>query len=297
MKSETRHVRTLTAAAVLALAISLSARGQTNEPFLETPLVRADDYRTVLLHWSAQAGTVYQVESADALEGDGPQGLKWVIRESDCVSKGTNAEWMDVGDARWIPRVLHPVFQSQRFYRIQKVRQATNTPPVVSVQLSQTSAISSNFIASVSVSIADTNQSLNAVGVFVDGQRLGSVPTFPSTNFSIWINSTEWPNGQHEIYAVATIADSAETTPADDSEADPTNAVVYAVGVSPSQFVTFSNFISQFFISIPYFEAGQTQEVVAKFEDIRRAAGFPARSRRGVRSPVPQRSRLGLAPT
>jgi hypothetical protein len=266
MKSEKHHAITLTAAAVFALAINLTVCAQTIGPLIQTPRVRADDHRTVLLRWNAETGAVYQVESADALDADGPQGLKWLIREADCISKGTNAEWMDVGDSRWIPRVLHPVFQPQRFYRVQKVKQCTNTPPILSIQLSQTNGITGNFAASVSVSIADTNQSLNSVGVFVDGQRLGSVPSFPYTNFSIWINSTEWPNGPHEIYAIATIADSAETTPANDGEADPTNAVVYAVGVSPSQSATFSNYISQFFVATPYFEGGQTQEVVAQFE-------------------------------
>ncbi len=251
---------------VLAFSIALNASGQTNGPVIQTPIVRADDYRTVLLRWNTETGAVYQVESADALEAEGAQGLKWVIRESDCVSKGTNSEWMDVGDARWLPRVLHPIFQEHRFYRVQKVNQATNTPPVVSVQLSQSNTASGFLRATALVSVADTNQSLYSVGIFVDGQRLGSMESFPSTNSGVWINSTEWPNGPHEIYAVATIADSAETTPANESEAAETNAVVYAVGVSPSQFVTFSNYISQFFVAIPYFQAGQTQEIVAKFE-------------------------------
>lgn len=255
-----------TAVAVFALAINLTVCAQSTQLVLQTPRVRSDDHRSVFLHWNAETGAVYQVESADALDADGPQGLKWLIRDSDCISKGTNAEWMDVGDSRWVPRVLHPVFQTQRFYRVQKVNQATNTPPVLSVQLSQTNGITGNFIVSVSVSVADTNQSLNSVSLFVDGQRLGSIPSFPSTNFGVWINSTEWPNGPHEIYANATIADSAETTPENDAQADPTNATVYAVGVSPSQLVTFSNYISQFFVATPYFQAGQTQEVVAQFE-------------------------------
>lgn len=42
--------------------------------------------------------------------------------------------WMDVGDTRWIPRVFHPFFQNERFYRVQKNKQATKTPPVVTIQ-------------------------------------------------------------------------------------------------------------------------------------------------------------------
>lgn len=266
MKKERYSIAFLIPGLVSVFLMTSYSQGQTNTPVIETPQVFQNDYHSVLVRWKAEPGAVYQVESADALESDGPQGLRWVIRESDCVSKGTNAEWMDVGDARWIPRVLHPMFQEHRFYRVQKVRQATNTPPDVSIELSQTNGVTQWFYVSVSVSIADTNQSLNSVALFVDGQRFSSLSSFPSTNFTVMMNSSEWPNGPHEIYAVASIADSAETTPANASEADPTNAVVYAVGVSPSQFVTFSNYISQYFVAIPFFEAGQTQEIVAKFE-------------------------------
>jgi len=88
-----------------------------------------------------------------------------------------------------------------------------------------------------------------------------------STNFAISVNSTEWPNGPHEIYAIATTfegGDIGETTPEDDSLVQ-TNETSLAIGVSASKFVVFSNYISQFFVAVPYFLGGQTQEVTAVF--------------------------------
>ena len=231
---------------------------------IQTPVVRSDDYRTVLLRWNAETGAVYQVESADALEAEGPQGLQWVIREAECASRGTNAEWLDVGDTRWIPRVLHPVFQPQRFYRVQKVGQATDGTPTVLISLSQTNPISGWLSVTGAVSYANTNQQMSSVGVFVDGQRVHSRDT---ENFSVWINTTEWPNGQHEIYAVLTTVDTGETITDDDTVA--TNNAVQGIGVSGSVAATFANYISQFFVAVPYFDPsqGQTQEVTAVFAE------------------------------
>jgi hypothetical protein len=116
------------------LLSACAAFSQTNGPLMETPRVRADDYRTAYLRWNAETGGIYQVESMDAIGTQGMQGLRWVVRETDCVARGTNAEWVDFGDIRWIPRVFHPIHQPQRFYRVQKVKQATLTPPTVTIQ-------------------------------------------------------------------------------------------------------------------------------------------------------------------
>ena len=87
----------------IALCLISKLQAQTNV-IIKSPLV-ADDH-TMKITWNAQTGAVYQVESADSLTDTGGQGLQWVIRESDCASKGTNAEWMDVGSPQWIPRIL-----------------------------------------------------------------------------------------------------------------------------------------------------------------------------------------------
>ena len=222
-----------------ALGTPALSQAQTgNPPVMQTPQVVANDYRTTHVRWSADTGGVYQVESADALGTQGMQGLNWVIRESDCPARGTNAEWVDFGDTRWIPRIFHPIFQPQRFYRVKKLKQATSTPPTVALVVLQgglplpagTNAISGNIFVAVNVTLSDTNQSLSSVRVFVDGQQTHSVPYFSSTNY---INTTEWPNGIHEIYAVATTIDFAETIP-DSDAATATNATSFGLGIATS---------------------------------------------------------------
>ncbi|MCX7722682.1 MAG: DUF6345 domain-containing protein [Verrucomicrobiae bacterium] len=87
--------------------------------------------------------------------------------------------------------------------------------------------------------------------------------SYSSTNY---VNTTEWPNGQHEIYAVAITVDAGESIPGNNDLTD-TNAAELAIGISAPRIAVFSNDISQFFVAVPFFEAGQTQEVVAKFEE------------------------------
>ena len=242
--------------------VVLSGIAQTNY-VIQTPIVAAD--YAAKLKWNSETGAVFHVLSADSLAGAGPQGLQWVIREANCVSKGTNAEWMDVGDPFWIPRILHPRFQPARFYRVQKVGQTSLTPrPTVTVQLSQSNGpISGDLYATVNVTLVDTNQQLSDVKLFVDGQK---ILTASANNFTAFINSCEWPNGAHEIYAVATTLDAGESLPISDTEAV-TNAAQVATGISPSKFVNFTNYISQFFVATPFFDptVAQTQEVVATF--------------------------------
>ena len=248
---------------ILAFCLTSNLQAQTNI-IIQAPIV-ADDH-TVKISWNAETGAVYQVESADSLTDTGGQGLQWIIRESDCASKGTNAEWMDVGDSQWIPRILPPRFQPMRFYRVTKVKQATLTPPpTVTLQLDQSNLASGFITATMNLTYADTNQQMSSVKLFVDGQE---IYTTTDESSSTDINSSEWPNGQHEIYAVATTVDAGETLPDSDDET-PTNAANFAIAVSPSQFVTFSNYISEFFVSTPFFDPadGQTQEVVATFPE------------------------------
>ncbi len=249
--------------AAITLPAALCVQSQTNI-IIRPPFIAAD--QTAKISWNGQTGAVYQVWSADSLSDDGPQGLQWIIRDANCASKGTNVEWMDVGDPLWIPRILPPRFQPMRFYRVQEVNQATLTPPIVTLQLSQSNGlIVGDLYATVSVTLVDTNEQMSDVGVFVDGQK---VYTTGDQNSTAFINSCEWPNCPHEIYAVATMVDTGETLPSSANETD-TNAANIAIGVSSSQYVTFSNYISQFFVAVPFFDptAGQTQEIVATFPE------------------------------
>jgi hypothetical protein len=248
---------------VVAALAAFDVQAQTNI-VIQSPSIAAD--QTAQITWNSQSGAVYQVWSSDSLSDVGAQGLHWTIREANCASKGTNTEWMDVGDPLWIPRILPPRFQPTRFYRVQQVDQAILTPPIVTVELSQSNGlVFGDLYASVNVTLVDTNQQLSDVSVIVDGQKFYTSGNY---SFTAFINSCEWPNGLHQIYAVATMVDEAESLPFSDDESA-TNAANIGIGVSGSQFVTFSNYISPFFVSVPFFDptAGQTQEVVATFPE------------------------------
>jgi hypothetical protein len=146
------------------------------------------------------------------------------------------------------------------------VKQATLTPPpTVTLQLDQSNLVSGFIYATINLTYTDTNQQMSSVKLFVDGQEVYSTTDESS---STYINSSEWPNGRHEIYAVATTVDSGETLPDSDDETE-TNAANFAIAVSPSQSVTFSNYISEFFVSTPFFDPaeGQTQEIIATFPE------------------------------
>jgi hypothetical protein len=263
MKGNMKIIKNLIITAILLLPFALPVQAQTNI-IIAAPVMAVD--HTAKISWNAEPGAVYQIESADSLTDTGSQGLKWIIRETDCASKGTNAEWMDVGSSQWIPRILPPRFQSARFYRVTKVKQATLTPPpTATLQLDQSNIVNGFITATMNLTYADTNQQMSSVKLFVDGQEIYNTTDESSYTY---INSSEWPNGPHEIYAVATTVDTGETLPDSDDETE-TNAANFAIAVSPSQFVTFSNYISQFFVSTPFFDPaqGQTQEVVATFPE------------------------------
>jgi hypothetical protein len=261
--------------AVIAVFLAFAVHSQAQTNIVMGIKGALDQTKTVF--WNGATGAVYQVESADSLGDVGAQGLQWVIRDSGTAAKGTNAEWMDVGDPQWIPHIFHPRFQPQRFYRVKNVGQATGTPLTVTMLFTQatspspsgTNQVNGDLDYLVSVTLNDTNQQISSVKVFVDGQKLANAS---STNFTGSINTTEWPNGTHEIYAVATAVDVGAgdvgmTTADDDSQDETTNAVKMAIGVSGSRFGVFANYISQFFVAVPFFQAGQTQEVVASFEE------------------------------
>ena len=77
---------------------------------------------------------------------------------------------------------------------------------------------------------------------------------------SYTINTTEWPNGPHNIFAVALITSGTETTGIPSTVKNEAGASAYIP-------VTFDNYISKWFFSHAIFEPslGQTQRITATF--------------------------------
>jgi hypothetical protein len=112
----------------------------------------------------------------------------------------------------------------------------------------------------IDVRVATTN-SIAVVNFFVDGEELDSVSADDNGNASYVINTTEWPNGSHVIFAVAETSAGTATT-GEFSSTEQSGA-----GTSTNLPVTFDNYISKWYFSLPGFDAslGETQRITAEF--------------------------------
>lgn len=204
------------------------------------------------MYWKSESNTAYRVEFRPDLEGS---NSTWDVLYDDFPSQGTNTFWLDAGDYSRTPEVLHPRQTTNRFYRLVKL--ATNSLPAPTVVI-LTPATNSTLSDEVSVSVAVTStNSLYSLRLFLDGEDLGPCED-DGTNWVI--NTTEWPNGQHVLFAAAKVVDHYPGIPGDNSPA-------YAWGVSAYLPVSFDNLIHRVGFSEPFFEPalGQTQHVSAAF--------------------------------
>jgi Family of unknown function (DUF6345)/Bacterial Ig domain/FlgD Ig-like domain len=141
-----------------------------------------------------------------------------------------------------------------RFYRV--VMTGTNTGPNPTITITSPTngaTVSSNLTVTIS---ASSDQLLVQTILYVDGQEMP--PSDDGSNFVI--NTCEWWNGQHTLFAVAKSQSAFEGNPHDPQ---PT----YGRTTSSYVNVTFNNLISEIAFSQPFFEPslGQTQQVTANF--------------------------------
>jgi hypothetical protein len=103
---------------------------------------------------------------------------------------------------------------------------------------------------------SSSSEVLTDVRLYIDGEL--QLPSSDLTNFPI--NTCEWPNGPHVLFAVARSQSALSGPPHDTS-------ITFGRAVSPYVNVNFSNLISRFAFSQPFFEPdlGQTQHVSAVF--------------------------------
>lgn len=141
-----------------------------------------------------------------------------------------------------------------RFYRILYTGTNTAPSPFVTVVSPSNGDVLSGQIT-VSVVATSTLPELNTT-LYVDGQEMDM--SDDGTNYVI--NTCEWPNGPHTLFATAT-ARSGFSGP------DGIDPIYTGYAVSSFVPVTFNNLISQIAFSQVFFEPslGQTQEVTANF--------------------------------
>jgi hypothetical protein len=225
--------------------------GQTNLNFNG---ISATVEGAIQLSWNSTPNEIYEIDEADALATNADGSTAWNQLYTAYPSQGTNTIWLDTGNYSIVPPILHPKYMPARFYRI--LYTGTNTAPSPSVAVVSPSSgdVLSGQIT-VSVVAATPLPELNTK-LYVDGQEMDM--SDDGTNYVI--NTCEWPNGPHTLFATAT-ARSAFSGP------DGVYPIYTGYGVSSFVPVTFNNLISQIAFSQVFFEPslGQTQEVTANF--------------------------------
>ena len=248
-------MKNLKRAAWLCAIFAASIRqGHTQNALVFTG-VNATVENAIQLHWASNTNEVYEVDYADALATNADGSTTWQMLYNDLPSQGTNTFIADCGNYDQVPEIPHPKYSPERFYRVQLIEDNTSpTNPTVSIIYPSGGA---NLSGQVTMQVAASSpENLTDVRLYVDGEEQWSIGD--GSNFVI--NTCEWPNGNHVLFATAKSQSSLEGV-ADGG------VITYGRSTTPYMNVTFSNLISQFDFSQPFFEPalGETQAVTASF--------------------------------
>lgn len=252
-------------AAILAMLATLPApmSGQTN---LNFHTAGATTEGAITLSWNSTPNEYYEIDYADSLVDTNTGSITWKLLYEDYPSQGTNTMWLDTGNYFIDPVAEHPSKSPMRFYRI--VLSGTNTASAPSVSVTSPtngSAVTDTIIVTVS---ASSDQPFLTTKLYVDGQEMqdpSSITNYASngTNYGVAtydVNTCEWPNGPHTIFATAQCL----SGPSGTHDVAPP-----LIGRAASTFVpvTYTNLITRVAFSEPFFmpEDGQTQRVSAVF--------------------------------
>ena len=257
----------LGAVAAAALSFGSEAWGQTNLNFNG---VTANIEGATRLSWNSTSNEIYEIDETDAL-GTNPDGTTtWNMLYSDYPSQGTNTFWLDTGNYFTDPEIVHPSLSPMRYYRIALIgTNGTTTVPTVAIS-SPTNGSILNGAVSVTVT-AVTDQAFLSPKLYVDGQEMNDADVTTNwmdvtgtTNYmqaTYVLNTCEWPNGPHILFATSKCQSGASGMTLNGS------SVSIGYGVSGFVPVTFSNLITRVSFSQPFFapEDGETQQVSAIF--------------------------------
>jgi hypothetical protein len=257
---------TLSVFLICAVAVGLAANAlaQTNLQFTSAT---ATEESAVRLAWASKSNEVYQIQEANALETNADGSTAWNILYTPYPSQGTNTFWLDTGNYFDVPPILHPKYVAARFYRILDLGPDTTAdePTVTVTAPTNGSVVSGNLTITVTT---DTDLPSLSSLLYVDGQEMPSAVAFTNyvengTNYltsTYVINTCEWFNGSHTLFATASSASTLEGPP----NVGPTYT---GHAVSPFVQVTFNNLVMEISFSQPFFDPtlGQTQLVSADF--------------------------------
>jgi hypothetical protein len=238
----------------LGWALATTTFAQTN---LQFTAATSTDEQAIRLSWASQSNHVYQIQCANALATNADGSTAWFTLYDDYPSQGTNTFWLDSGNYYKNPPILHPKNMPMRFYRIlDEGSDTTSDEPTISI-VSPTNGFVASGSLTVSVA-ASTDQATLATKLYVDGQEM----QMSDDGSNYVINTCEWGNGIHTLFATAKCTSDFEGPMGVGLQS-------VAVGHAVSSYVpvTFNNLISRISFSEPLFnpDAGQTQQVSAVF--------------------------------
>lgn len=215
--------------------------------------IRPSSEDGVLIYWQSETDAIYRVECCPDPDLG---GIPHVLIE-DYPSHGAITYWQDTGDHFSDPEIPHPRETSQRFYRIARTDYNTAIAPVVTITShSSGEAVSGEIEVEVDVS---TDLRLMDVQLFIDGEKYDpdrdERAVFP-------INTCEWSNGPHTLFAQAEVHSAISVTPV-------LAPIDIAQGVSSSVDLVFDNYASRFRVSDYFFcpAEGDMQRISAEFEE------------------------------
>jgi len=239
---------------ILAVSIFVGSLNHGHcQNVLQFTSVNATPENAIQLHWASNPTEVYEIDYADSLIDTNTGTTTWNMLCNDYPSQGTNSFFLDTGNYYQAPIIVHPKDSPMRFYRVVLTGDdtAASEPTISIISPSNGITVSNNITVSVSASSADV---LAEVNLYVDGQEMQ--PSDDGTNFII--NTCEWWNGVHTLFATAKSVSHFEGIANDTS-------ITYGHAVSSYVNLTFNNLISEVAFSQQYFEPslGQTQEVTA----------------------------------
>jgi hypothetical protein len=242
--------------AVLVFGFLVTSTGQGfSQNALAFTSVNATPDNHIQLHWASNSNEVYEIDYADQLAGNPDGSTAWNPLYEDYPSHGTNSFITDDGNYDLTPEIPYPGINPERFYRVMLVEDNSSpTNPTVSI-VSPSSGDSLSGDVTMQV-FASSPEILADVKLYVDGEEQWS--SIDSSNFDI--NTCEWANGTHTIFATAKSQSGFEGVANG-------GVITYGRTVSSYVTVTFSNLISSLNFSQPFFEPalGQTQAVTAAF--------------------------------
>jgi len=228
MKGYHQALSKLVACGFFAIGVFAS---NSNAQSLQFTHVGVTSGGAVTLHWQSESNAVYNIEYATELS----DSIVWKTLYEDYPAQGTNTYWTDAGDQNTVTILAHPRDGAMRFYRVVQTdtHDVANAPQVLVLSPTNGATLTGDATATVSIS---TTQTINSIRLYVDGQEVG-YQVDGATNFVI--NTCQFGNGSHSLFAVVEGSTGAETT-------GETSDYLPSYGVSPAAAVTFDNFITDY---------------------------------------------------